>query len=99
MLNTILEVFSVPIQWFKALNSIVYAHLGFWGQIAFDVLLIYSLFLIAFKVTKVIFNCVFYVAIPSLVLSFASSFVLPFGFTSILPVCVALFVVINIFRS
>ena len=99
MLNTILEVLALPIQWFKMANSFVYAHLGSWGQIAFDVLLVYSLFLIAFKISKVIFHCVFFIALPSLILSFASSFVLPFNFTSILPVCVALFVVINIFRS
>lgn len=99
MLNTILQVFALPIQWFKVANSFVYAHLGFWGQVAFDLLLFYLLFLIVFRVTQVAIRCVFYVAIPSLVLSFASSFILPFSFAFILPVCVVLLIVINIVRS
>jgi hypothetical protein len=99
MLNTIFQFFALPIHWFKMANSLVYAHAGFWGQLAFDLLLFYLLFLIAFKVTQVVIKCVFYVVVPSLVLSFVSSFILPFGFAFILPVCVALLIVINIVRS
>ena len=99
MLNTILQVFALPIQWFKVANSFVYAQVGFWGQLAFDLLLFYLLFLIAFKVTQAAIKCVFYVAVPSVVLSFVSSFVLPFSFVSILPVCVALLIMINILKS
>lgn len=99
ILNSILEVFALPIKWIEEANLFFYAHLGFWGQLAFDLILFYLLFLIAFKVTKAVFDIAFYVIVPSVVLSVVSSFVLPFAFVSILPVCVALLIVINVFRS
>jgi hypothetical protein len=58
-----------------------------------------NLFLIAFKVTKALFDVAFYVVVPSLVVSWVSSFLLPFTFTSILPVCLAALIVVNILRS
>jgi hypothetical protein len=99
MLNTILQFFALPIQWFKMTNSFVYAHVGFWGQVAFDLVFFYFLFLIVFKVTQTAIKCVFYVMVPSLVLSFVSSFILPFSLAFILPVCVGLLIVINIVKS
>jgi hypothetical protein len=98
-LNSVLEVFAVPIQWVKEANSMVYSHFGFWGQLAFDLLVVYFLILIVYKVTQTAIKCIFFIAVPSLVLSFVSSFILPFGFASILPVCVALMIMVNIFRS
>ncbi|KPL00043.1 MAG: hypothetical protein AMJ91_05600 [candidate division Zixibacteria bacterium SM23_73_3] len=99
ILNSIANVFTLPIKWIEEANLFFYAHLGFWGQLAFDLVLFYLLFLIAFKVTKALFDVTFYVIVPSLVLSWVSSFALPFAFGSILPVCVAALIVINIFRS
>ena len=92
--NSIFEMLAVPIQWFKAANALVYSHLGFWGQLAF-----YLLITIVLKVTKVVVRCVLFVALPSLVLSFASSYFLPFSLSIILPVCVMLMIAINIARS
>ncbi len=97
--NSISEILAVPIQWFKAANGFIYGHLGFWGQLAFDLLLLYLLFLIVFKITKTVVRCVLFVAIPSVVLSFVSSYFLPFSFSIILPVCVVLMIAINIARS
>lgn len=97
--NSIFEMLAVPIQWFKAANALVYSHLGFWGQLAFDLLLLYLLITIVLKVTKVVVRCVLFVALPSLVLSFASSYFLPFSLSIILPVCVMLMIAINIARS
>lgn len=97
--NSLVEFLATPIQWFKEANAFVYSHLGFWGQLAFELLLFYLLFLIAFKATQVVVQCLFYVAIPSLVLSFVSSFLLPFSFAVTLPICVALFITINLLRS
>lgn len=99
ILNSMLDVFAFPIQWIEEANMFFYAHFGLMGQLAFDLILFYILFLIAFKVTKAIFNVAFYVVVPSIALSLVSSFLLPFGFGSILPVCVAVLIVINIFRS
>jgi len=99
ILSSLLEVFALPIKWFQEVNLFLYAHLGFVGQLAFDLVLFYLLFLIAFKVTKAVFDTLFYVIVPSVILSLVSSFVLPFAFGSILPICVAVLIVINIFRS
>lgn len=99
ILNSTLEVLAVPIKLVEEANLFFYVHLGFWGQLAFDLVLFYVLFLIAFKVTRAVFDITFYVIVPSVVLSGVSSFVLPFAFGSILPVCIALLIVINIFRS
>jgi|GEM_PF-1081316 len=99
ILNSMLEVFALPIKLVEEANLFFYAHLGFWGQLAFDLILFYVLFLIAFKVTKAVFDITFYVIVPSLVLSWVTSFVLPFAFSSILAVSVALLIVVNIFRS
>jgi len=97
--NSVYEILAVPIQWFKAVNALVYSHLGFWGQLAFDMLLLYLLITIVLKVTKVVIRCVLFVALPSLVLSFVSSYFLPFSLSIILPVCVMLMIAINIARS
>jgi hypothetical protein len=99
IVNSIAEVLALPIKLVEEANLFIYAHLGTFGQLAFDLVLFYLLFLIAFKVTKAVFDIAFYVIVPSVVLSVVSSFVLPFAFGSILPVCVALLIVINVFRS
>jgi hypothetical protein len=92
-------VFALPIKLIEEANLFVYAHLGFWGQLAFDLILFYVLFLIAFKITRALFDVAFYVIVPSVVLSWVSSFLFPFAFVSILPVCLAALIVVNIFRS
>ena len=99
ILNSTVQVLGAPIRLIEEANLFVYSHLGFWGQLAFDLVLFYVLFLIAFKVTKALFDVAFYVIVPSLVLSGVSSFLLPFAFASILPVCLAALIVVNIFRS
>jgi hypothetical protein len=81
--NSIFEILAVPIQWFKVVNALVYSHLGFWGQLAFDLLLLYLLITI----------------VPSLVLSYVSSYFLPFSLSIILPVCVMLMIAINVAMS
>jgi hypothetical protein len=97
--NSVYEMLAVPIQWFKVVNALVYNHLGFWGQLAFDLLLLYLLVMIVLKVTKVVIRCVLFVALPSLVLSFVSSYFLPFSISVILPVCVVLMIAINVAMS
>ncbi len=99
ILNSMAGVFALPIKLIEEANLFVYAHLGFWGQLAFDLILFYVLFLIAFKITRALFDVAFYVIVPSVVLSWVSSFLFPFAFVSILPVCLAALIVVNIFRS
>jgi hypothetical protein len=99
ILNSLTQALALPIELVEEANLFVYSHLGFFGQLAFDLILFYILFLIAYKVTRAVFDVAFYVIVPSVALSAVSSFVLPFGFTSILPVCVVLLIVVNILRS
>jgi hypothetical protein len=97
--NSMGGVLALPIRLMEEANLFVYSYLGTFGQLAFDLILLYVLCLIAFKVTKAVFDVAFYVVIPSVAVSLASSFVLPFAFASILPVCVVLLIVVNILRT
>lgn len=90
--------FAILLNWFKDANLYFHDHFGVLGQLAFDLVLFYFLFLIITKIFKATFELVFYVVIPSLVLSFVTSFILPFAFATILLVCVGLLIVVNIFR-
>jgi hypothetical protein len=90
--------FAIFVDWFKDANLYFHDHFGLLGQLAFDLILFYFLFLIITKIFKATFEIVFYVVIPSLILSFVTSFVLPFAFATILLVCVGLLIVVNIFR-
>ncbi len=99
ILDSLVEFLDLPIRLIEEANLFFYAKLGFFGQLAFDLILLYVLALAAYKITRVLFDTALYVIIPSVVLSFVSSFFLPFAFGYILPVCVAALIVINIFRS
>jgi hypothetical protein len=99
IVNSVATVLTAPIKLIEEANLFVYSHLGTLGQLAFDLILFYVLCLIAFKVTKAVFDVAFYVIVPSVALSLVSSFVLPFAFASILPVCVVLLIVVNILRT
>ncbi len=99
IINSIAEISLAPIKLVEEANLFFYAHLGFWGQLAFDLILFYLLFLIAYKVIRAVFDVAFYVIVPSVILSLVSSFVFPFAFVAILPMCLAVLIMINIFRS
>ncbi len=97
--NSVGETLALPIRLIEEANLFVYAHLGPLGQLAFDLILFYVLFLIACKAAKALFDVAFYVIVPSVALSLVSSFLLPLGFGSILPVFVVVLIAINIIRS
>lgn len=99
ILRSAAAVFALPIRLIEEANLFVYAHFGFYGQLAFDLVLLYLLFLIAYKVTRAVSDTALYVIVPSVILSLVSSFFLPVAFGYVLPVCVAALIVVNIFRS
>ncbi len=99
ILESIAEVLSLPIRLIEEANLFFHSHLGFYGQLAFDLVLLYLLFLVAYKITRAVFDTALYVVIPSVILSLVSSLFLPYAFGYILPVCVAALIVVNIFRS
>jgi hypothetical protein len=99
ILESIAEVLSLPIRLIEEANLFFHSHFGLYGQLAFDLVLLYLLFLVAYKITRAVFDTALYVVIPSVILSLVSSLFLPYAFGYILPVCVAALIVVNIFRS
>jgi hypothetical protein len=99
ILDSLGSIASVPIKLIEEANLFVYSHLGFYGQLAFDLLLLYLLFLIVYKITRAVFDTALYIVIPSVILSLVTSFFLPYAFGYILPVCIAALIVVNIVRS
>lgn len=99
ILKSAAEVLAFPIKLIEEANLFFHAHFGFYGQLAFDLLLLYLLLLIAYKVTRAVCDTALYVLVPSVILSLVSSFFLPFAFGYVLPVCIAALIVVNIFRS
>jgi len=96
--NSVVQGFTVLLDWFEEANVYFCDHFGLLGQVAFTLIFFCFLFLILFKISKAAFNVIFYVVLPALVFSFVTSFVLPFTFATILPICVGLLIVVNIFR-
>jgi hypothetical protein len=93
------DVLSVPLGLIQEANLFFYSHLGFYGQLAFDLVLLYLVCLLVYKVSRVVLDTALYVVLPSVVLSLVSSFFLPIAFAYLLPVCVAALIVVNIIRS
>ncbi|MFQ6003139.1 MAG: hypothetical protein ACE5KJ_05270 [Candidatus Zixiibacteriota bacterium] len=86
------------LDWFEETNVYFNDNFGLMGQLTFNLILFSFLFLIFFKISKATFDFVFYVIIPSVVLSFLTSFVLPYTFVTALPFCLGLLIIVNIFR-
>jgi hypothetical protein len=99
ILDALAKILSVPIGLVEEANLFFYSHLGFYGQVAFDLVLLYLLFLVAYKITRAVFDTALYVIVPSVILSVVSSLFLPYAFAYILPVCIAALIVVNIIRS
>lgn len=98
IVNSVVQNLTIPLDWFEEINVYFHDHFGLWGQVAFNIVLFYFIFLVLSKIFKATFDVVFYVAIPSLVLSFLTSFVLPYAFVTILPFSLGLLILVNIFR-
>jgi hypothetical protein len=99
IVDSLVQSFTVLLDWFEDANVYLQDHFGLVGQLVFYLVLFYFVSLVLFKISKAAFDLIFYVIIPSLVLSFVTSFILPFTFATILPICVGLLVVVNIFRT
>ncbi len=99
IIDSLAEVLSIPIALIREANLFFHSHLGFFGQLAFDLVLLYLVFLLVYKVSRVVLDTALYVILPSVVLSVVSSFFLPVAFAYLLPVCVAALIVVNVIRS
>jgi hypothetical protein len=99
IVDSLADVLSVPIGLIEEANLFFHSHLGLYGQLAFDLVLLYLVFLLVYKVSRAVLDTALYVILPSVVLSLVSSFFLPIAFAYLLPVCVAALIVVNIIRS
>jgi hypothetical protein len=97
--NSVVQSFTVLLDWFEEANVYLHGHFGLAGQVTLNLALIAFLFLVLFKISKVVFNLLIYVVIPSLALSFIASFVLPYTFLMVLPFCAGFFIAVNIVKS
>jgi len=98
IVNSIVQNLTILLDWFEEANVYFCDHFGLLGQVVFNLVFFYFIFLILFKISKAAFDVVFYVVLPALVFSFVTSFVLPFTFVTILPICLGLLIVVNILR-
>jgi hypothetical protein len=97
--NSVGQSFAVLLDWFEKANVYFHDHFGLTGQVTFNVALFGLLFLILMKISKAAFKAVAYVIIPSVILSFLTSFVLPCTFLTALPFCAGFLIAVNIIRS
>jgi hypothetical protein len=97
--DSVVQSFTVLLDWFEEANVYLHDHFGLTGQVTFNLGLIAFLFLAVFKISKVVFNLLLWVVIPSLALSFIASCVLPYTFFMVLPFCAGFFIAVNIVKS
>jgi hypothetical protein len=97
--NSVAQGFGVLLDWFEKANVYFHDHFGLTGQLTFNLTLFGLLFLILMKISKAAFKAVAYVIIPSLILSFLTSFALPYSFLTVLPFCAGFLIVVNIIKS
>ncbi len=97
--NSVVQSFTVLLDWFEETNVYLHDHFGLTGQVTFNLALFGLLFLTFFKISKAVFNLLIYFVLPSLALSFLASFVLPYTFLMVLPFCAGFFIAVNIVKS
>jgi len=97
-IDIIAQKWNLPLDWFFNLNNYVGKHFGFFGQLALNLLLFYSAFLLATRVLKASFEMVKFVVLPGLILCGITSYFLPYTFINLLPFCIGVMVLINLLR-
>lgn len=105
MLLKIFHIFPETIQylkewlgWLWSFNLYIRENFGLFAQITFDLLLLYFFLMLLVKIFKAALNLVFYILIPSLILSGLTSFIIPYSFLNILPFFVCLLIGINLIK-
>ncbi len=103
MLSKILQSISTylrqALDLFWSFNLYIQQHFGVFAQITFDLLFFYFLLVLLGKIFKATLNLVFYILVPSFVLSFLTSLLVPYPFFNILPFFVCAMIGINFLRS
>ncbi|MCJ7498304.1 MAG: hypothetical protein MUO78_09280 [candidate division Zixibacteria bacterium] len=84
--------------WLWSFNLYIRQNFGLFAQVTFDLLLLYFFLLLLVKIFKATLNLVFYILIPSLILSGLTSFIIPYSFFNILPFFVCLLIGINLLK-
>ena len=101
MANILQPVFSylkLFVKWFSEMNQYVNDNFGVFVQLALDLLILYILFFLAYRIVKLSFRIVFRIAIPSVVLTGIVYLFTSCSFFNVLPIFVCLLVAINLVR-
>ncbi len=103
MFSKIIQEIAVHLKealdWFWSLNLFIQQNFGVFAQIVFDLLLFYFLLILLGKIVKATLTLLFYILVPSFVLAFLTSLLIPYPFFNILPFFVCLLLGINLLRS
>lgn len=89
---------NLPLDWFFSLNDYVRDRFGFFGQLALNLLIFYSAFLLTSRLLKSGFELVKYVVLPGLILCGITSYFLPYTFVHLLPFSIGVMIIINLLR-
>jgi len=92
------QKWNLPLDWFFHLNNYVEGHFGFFGQLALNLLIFYSAFLLASRVFKTSFEMLKFVVLPGFLLCGITSYFLPYAFVHLLPFCIGVMILINLLR-
>jgi len=98
-LQQLTENITLKTDIFGQAREFIEVRFGTAGLIACGLLLASILGLILAKVTKLSFDIVRYVAVPSVAVTFVATYFLPFSFVYILPVTVAFFSIVLIVKG
>jgi hypothetical protein len=99
IIQNIFSFFETFVRWIIQFNRYTHSQFGIFAQVALNLLIFYFLFLLVSRVVKAMFDLTRYVILPSVILSGITSFILPYGFLTLLPFFIGVLIVINLLRS
>ncbi|MDH4223938.1 MAG: hypothetical protein OEV55_10425 [candidate division Zixibacteria bacterium] len=86
------------LDWFLGINFYIRDNFGVFAQIVLCIFALYFVILLVTKLVKAILHLVFYIILPSFVLSLLASLFISYSFFNILPFFVCLMMGINLVR-
>jgi hypothetical protein len=97
-ISTLADKWNLPLEWFFNLNDYVFEHFGLFGQLALNLAIFYTAFLLLSKLLKASFEMVKCIVLPGLILCGITSYFLPYTFVHLLPFCIGIMIIINLLR-
>lgn len=98
-LQQVTDNIEIKLDIFDQAKSFIEGRFGTAGLIACGLLIAAILGLFLGKITKLSFDLLRYVVVPSVAITFIATYFLPFGFVYILPVAVAFFSIVLVVKG